>query len=600
MDLIYADENGIEQGVIDDYELDIAFGKDENDFSLELSMDAHCCEAGYFIYLEDTEYGGIIDKINPNTEEDTVTYEGRTWHGIINGKIIEPEDGQDYKIVDGEANSVLAELIEELGLDALFTVSTDESTVTIENYQFERYCTAYNGILDMLLENNGKLQMTHSDGKVILNVVPLYDYSSDEEWDSSQLDFSIAKDYRPVNHLICLGSGDLSERKVIHLFADENGGIMPYATSDTPLSDSDYILDKSEQELFGTDEVTEVYDYANAQETLNYVLLTSQPSDWKKNYTNYYYLEDDSFKQLEQTYEDTYTALSSEPSDWSSKYSKYFYKSGSTYKAVEGVETASYKKQSSKPKDWKKNYSDYFVYWSDGTTSEYRSVSGVTKYRYNVQTMQPSDWSETYTDYYEKVAVIKYKYTVKVKDSNGIWSKTYEILDSIDDAVSTNSKIYTSYKAFTYEWTYEKISSDSAPKWKAKKYYTKESYEVAPTWKESYYYTEVVTTSAPEFESGSYYKESTEESIPVFKKKTYYELYTDNYADLVAGGLKKLKELLNCDKITANLDAEQEYDINDIVGATENKTGISVFQAITKKIVTFKNNIESIEYKIGE
>lgn len=600
MDLIYADKNGIEQGVINDYELDVAFGRDENNFALELIMEDHCCEAGYFVYLENTEYGGIIDKIEPNTEEGTVTYEGRTWHGIINGKIIEPADGQDYKIVNGEANSVLAELIEELGMSSIFSVSSEESAVIIEHYQFDRYCKAYTGILKMLLSNMGKLQMTKSYGKVILNAVPLFDYSRDEEWDSGQLDFSITKDYHPVNHLICLGNGDLRERKVIHLFADENGGIMPFAKVAVPLSDVDYIIDKSKQVLFGTDEVSEVYDYSNAQTTLNYVILDSQPSDWRKWYTNYYYKEDDSFKKLEKTYEDSYNVFSSEPSDWSDNYGKYFYRSGSDYKSVEGVERVSYSIQSVKPSDWSKNYKNYFVYWSDGVTSEYKSVEGETKYRYNPQTMKPTDWDKNFKNYYYATPNIVFEYVVEERGDNGIWTTYTETLSNQEQAVDTPKKKYCSNRRIVTSWQYENISGDYSPVWKPNRYYTRESYKVAPDWEENHYYTENVSVVSPEFKSGKYYDKSSAECIPVFKKKTYYKLYTDNYADLVVNGLNRLKELSNCDKITANLDAYQEYDINDIVGATELKTGISVFKPITKKIVTFKENIESIEYEIGE
>lgn len=599
MDLIYADTNGRELGVIDDFELDIAFGSDENNFSLQVSMDAHCCEAGYYIYIDGTEYGGIVDKIEPDTAADTVTYEGRTWHGIINGKVIEPEEGQDYRIVDGEANAVLAELVELLDLGDLFSVSSETSNVTINNYQFARYVAGYVGILDMLLKNDGKLKFTHTDGKVVLSAVPLCDYSKDEEWDSSQMDFSIVKNYRPTNHLICLGSGNLSERKVIHLFTDANGGVQPYTTAEVPLSDADYITSKENQQLFGIEEVSETYDYGNAQQTQNYVLLTEQPANWRRSYTNYYYKDNDEFKALEQSYDDAYTVLTEQPADWAKKYASYYIKSSGKYKSVEGVETAAYSKQKKKPKDWKKNYGNYFYHWSDGLTEEYKKVSGVTKYKYLAQTMKPSDWATTYKDYYEKVPTIKYVYEVREMLSDGVWKKHTEIVDSTDDVKDTGVKRYIFIRADVIGYEYEKLSTKKAPKWIAKRYYTKKSYTVTPKWKENYYYDEVTTTVAPEWKESTYYTTTSVENIPVWKRGTYYELRIDNYADLVSNGLAKLAESYDCDEININLDATQEYDINDIVGATENKTGISVFQPITKKIIKFKNNLETIEYTIG-
>ena len=74
----------------------------------------------------------------------------------------------------------------------------------------------------------------------------------------------------------------------------------------------------------------------------------------------------------------------------------------------------------------------------------------------------------------------------------------------------------------------------------------------------------------------------------------------DSYADLVTQGLKKMEQYANCDSISSKLDASKDYDINDIVGAMELKTGIRVVQPITKKIVKFIGDDKSIEYEIGE
>ena len=238
---------------------------------------------------------------------------------------------------------------------------------------------------------------------VLLSVSPLYDYSADEEWDASQLDFAIEKNYHPVNHLICLGSGDLKDRHVIHLFTDENGGIQPYSFYDNPYQDADYILDKRNQILKEQEEVVEVYDYGNAQDTVNYVLLTSKPQNWQNVYTNFFIAKDDKFEQLTKTVEQTYEVLASQPSDWSKRYASYFKKNGSDYANVDGVVQESYVKMSKKPVDWDKNYANYYVYFSDGLISEYQGVSGVSKDRYRLQTQQPSDWSVTFSDYFKKV-----------------------------------------------------------------------------------------------------------------------------------------------------------------------------------------------------
>lgn len=186
-------------------------------------------------------------------------------------------------------------------------------------------------------------------------------FTASQEWDASQLDFAIEKNYHPVNHLICLGSGDLKDRHVIHLFTDENGGIQPYSFHDNPYQDADYILDKRNQILKEQEEVVEVYDYGNAQDTVNYVLLTSKPQNWQNVYTNFFIAKDDKFEQLTKTVEQTYEVLASQPSDWGKRYASYFKKNGSDYANVDGVVQESYVKMSKKPADWDKNYAKFYI-----------------------------------------------------------------------------------------------------------------------------------------------------------------------------------------------------------------------------------------------
>lgn len=58
--------------------------------------------------------------------------------------------------------------------------------------------------------------------------------------------------------------------------------------TDDPLSNADYILNKSKQVMEGIDEVSEVYDYSNAQDVFNYILLKTAPANWDKLYPDYY------------------------------------------------------------------------------------------------------------------------------------------------------------------------------------------------------------------------------------------------------------------------------------------------------------------------
>lgn len=255
MDLNHADQNHRPLGALDRYELDLAFGADENDFACSLAISNHCCSTGEYLYMTDsaaghviyTEYGGIIDGMQVDTANATVTYSGRTWQGILAGKILCPDDGEDYLVLSGEANAVLAALIKRTDLTDLFEASDQDSGITITSYQMDRYIDAYTGIRKMLKSVGTKLKLYYREGKVRLYAVGLTDYSQDEEWDSDQMSFQISNNERPVNHLICLGKGDLKERMVRHLYVDAQGNV------------------SKKQKYFGEDEVTEAYDYSNVE-----------------------------------------------------------------------------------------------------------------------------------------------------------------------------------------------------------------------------------------------------------------------------------------------------------------------------------------------
>lgn len=607
MDLIFADKDRVDQGVMDAYELDMAYGSDENNFTCTIDRASHCCEEGFFLYVEGEEYGGIVDKVKVNTGKDEITYSGRTWHGILQKKIICPDDGQDYAVFDGEANKVLQEIIELVNLGELFEASQEDSEIQIQAFQMDRYIDAYTGIKKMLKDADAKLNIVWKDKKVILSAQLRKDYSQDEEFNTAQVDFTIEKDYKPVNHIICLGQGDLKDRAVIHIFCDENGGIQPYATKDIPLQDSDYIIGTSRKVMFGQNEVVEILDYPNAEITENYILMDVQPSDWKKNSTAYFYQDDnDKFKEVEevevgyklqkiQPYDwsvnfseyyvqsgskyknvegqTVYVLQTSQPANWGTKYEEYFIKNGSSYKSVSGVEKTTYRKQTKKPSDWTKNYKNYFEFYSDGVTSKYQNVSGITKYKYKLQTRKPTDWADSCTSYYKK------------KKGGG-----YENVS--------------------------KTKKKKAPAWKAKTYYTRISYEIPPAWKANHYYTEVNTTSAPTWSTNKYYTQrdntaptwaenkyfsETDETVaPAWTKNKYFKKVTDQYAVMVQSAVERMEEAHQADDMNIALEeTEQVYDVGDIVGTSEETTGITAVQEVCKKVVKINNDDVTITYEVN-
>lgn len=245
VDLICADENGVPFHAVSDCLFDCAWGSGENDFELTLYDGTVLPDRG-LVYVDGTEVGGIVDHMKDELSDgvSVVTYSGRSWHGMLAGKVLQPDSGQDYLKVSGPVNQVLSNLLARIGLSDVFKVRAD-STKTIPTFQFDRYCTAYDGIRRMLAANDLKLMFQEVDGTIWMYAQPIVDHN--DTVDSDLIDFSITKDYRRTNHMIGLGKGDLKNRLVINYYADASGKVSSACT------------------FKGRDEIAAVYDYSSAE-----------------------------------------------------------------------------------------------------------------------------------------------------------------------------------------------------------------------------------------------------------------------------------------------------------------------------------------------
>ena len=245
VDLICADENGVPFHAVSDCVFDCAWGSGENDFELTLYDGTVLPDRG-LVYVDGTEVGGIVDHMKDELSDgvSVVTYSGRSWHGMLAGKVLQPDSGQDYLKVSGPVNQVLSNMLARIGLSDVFKVRAD-STKTIPTFQFDRYCTAYDGIRRMLAANDLKLMFQEVDGTVWMYAQPIV--AHDDTVDSDLVDFSITKDYRRTNHMIGLGKGDLRNRLVVHYYADSSGKVSKTRT------------------FGGRDEIAAVYDYSSAE-----------------------------------------------------------------------------------------------------------------------------------------------------------------------------------------------------------------------------------------------------------------------------------------------------------------------------------------------
>lgn len=248
VDLIITDSKHVDVRSAVDFTLDCAWGKEENDFELVVSG-ASTIDAGAYIYVDGSECGGVVDAMEDQLTAgvSTLTYSGRTWHGVLANKILEPDRGRDYLTVSGTASTVIGSLISRVGLDAVFD-AVDAPTAgaqTIKSYQFDRYVDAYSGLRKMCAASGLKLRLAYASGKVRVWAEPAAHYG--DSIDSDLIDFDATRTWRKPNHLIGLGKGEGAGRTVVHWYADAKGNV------------------SQTQSLRGVDEITQVYDYSNAE-----------------------------------------------------------------------------------------------------------------------------------------------------------------------------------------------------------------------------------------------------------------------------------------------------------------------------------------------
>ena len=199
------------------------------------------------LFIPQTEFGGLYKKTEVVSKYGTVAAGGYTWRGLMHYKIISPPSGQDYAVDSGELNAIIGARVSAAFPNLMVgSNATTEVTVT---YQHKRYCTLYDGLKEMLASVGYRLRLTYDQdlAKVVVDAVPIVDYSSEIEYSSDMnAHYKMTLDYMGVNHLICLGAGELANRIVIHLYVDRQGRI------------------STNQTLFGEDEICAIYDYKGA------------------------------------------------------------------------------------------------------------------------------------------------------------------------------------------------------------------------------------------------------------------------------------------------------------------------------------------------
>lgn len=246
MNLVVTDASYRNRAFIKRFKIDMAFGSDENDFLLTVPCSTKI-PLGSLVYMPGTEFGGIVREPYVLREGGMTyrQYHGQTWHGIMAERVLYPDNGVDYLTVSGDSATVIQTLINRVGLGELFEAAPSIG-LNIPSYRFDHDSTYLYGGLMKMLETVGHILYISrtTTGKTKLGSIPTPKHIDDSR--TSKMGMT-AKKFHPINHLVCLGKGELRNRIKVDLYADKNGKV------------------SQKQSIFGIDVREEIYDLSQAE-----------------------------------------------------------------------------------------------------------------------------------------------------------------------------------------------------------------------------------------------------------------------------------------------------------------------------------------------
>lgn len=276
MDFIIADHERMEVGYlpsgasIDLNLMQSTENKDGcNDIQITVPSDAKI-QMERFLFCPGTEYGGRILDLKRVTSSANCEWYADCWRRMLGQQILMPPDGEAYLTVDGDANDVLRTLIDDR--NGLFAVPDIASGISISG-QIDRYVSLLDGMTKILAMYGAKIQIRSVQGgpnevfHVTVEAVPIINYEDRVEYSQDNRVTLTIRDYRRgINHLVCLGSGELTERMVRHLYVQADGSIGTdacYTGIEMRSAVFDYPNAESEDELIksGTTRLKELANY---------------------------------------------------------------------------------------------------------------------------------------------------------------------------------------------------------------------------------------------------------------------------------------------------------------------------------------------------
>lgn len=243
---------------------------DTND--AEIVPDKGYLDYGMYLICPGTEYGVLLEEKDSWTNGEEETWRGNTFRGFLKQFIICPPQGQDYLTVNGDAHDILRQVLGN-AFDGMFVIPELPSGIIL-NGNFDRYIDALTGFTKLLDAKGARLNIEIKQGGsnepffVVLSAVPKSNLSAEIEYSQdSQVAVHFSESRRGINHLICLGKGELKDRQVVHLYAQKDGSIAQDKPYYTGLKERTAVYDykdvESLEELIkgGTERLRELMDY---------------------------------------------------------------------------------------------------------------------------------------------------------------------------------------------------------------------------------------------------------------------------------------------------------------------------------------------------
>ena len=262
MELMYRRVEGeeIREGFLRNYEADFDITTDvdnpTNDFEIQMDMPETTYdllwkenEISCIVYVDGTEWGGLITGAEMSLADSKITYTGVTWRGLLGLYIIEPyilgQTPQDYKIVASGTN--LAEALRALPMHPMISIQ-DTSYTAGRQFQYNRYIPVHEGATNLVKDYDTSLRMKFAFDeatlKAKLSIAPTTDRTNlieiSQDYDD-KVRLSITRDGSTPKHVICMGQGELAQRDIVHLYADDDWNVSTTAISGAyPVDTYDY------------------------------------------------------------------------------------------------------------------------------------------------------------------------------------------------------------------------------------------------------------------------------------------------------------------------------------------------------------------------